>query len=95
MKITVTQSDIDHGKRGDCLKCPISRPINRKLKRGAFCKVYDSCVYFRFKWETVYCDLAEEAQHFISLFDREPQIPGFDSVNPFSFNLDIPEAFLK
>lgn len=34
--IAVTQEDIDHGVRGNCIKCPVSRAIDRQTGKWSY-----------------------------------------------------------
>lgn len=79
MKITVTQEDIEKGKRG-CRNCPIALATNRTTLLDA--AVYPHCI-ISVDMGTVWV-LPKKAQQFIQRFDDGKP------VHPFTFDIELP-----
>lgn len=87
--ITVTQDDIDHGKKADCRCCPIARAVRRAWKPECkFVAVTGIKLFVYFKptstnWNPheVYT-LPLEAELFVADFDNGK------GVEPFEFEVD-------
>lgn len=82
MTITVTQHDIDHGRRGDCVWCPIALAASRAIGAEVYAdgaEIFSINNRYQFQAET-----PEEACRFMEEFDAgEPVVP-------FSFELEVP-----
>ncbi len=91
MLIQVTQEHIDEGCAKICEKCPIALAV-RKLLNQTFdlqvlevgITILDAATGFSVYWLT----FPMKVSYFISRFDG--QLP----VEPFKFNLEIPEKYL-
>lgn len=91
MRVDVTQMDIDRGVRSHACACPVAialkrvtRPDVRSIVMGV-----QITVTRRFPFQPdddYYVRSPESVVAFITRFDRN------QSVEPFSFDLDIPEA---
>jgi hypothetical protein len=94
IRIAVTKKDILNGKPVQCTKCPVALAINRRLKPNYYVAVVDN--YFNI-WDNTpnysyqkSVNLPLKVTDFIKDFDR------FTSpIQPITFNIDIPEEFLK
>ncbi len=92
IKIEVTQDDIDNGLQGNCISCPIGRAINRLLNQNYFGRAtYDLVkIHSKPSCGVVYVyPMPIHGGNFITSFDK------CYKVKPFSFDIDIPEIFLK
>jgi hypothetical protein len=90
--IHVTETDIQNGKEGDCALCPIALSLKRYIDERYSVFVHDdsaSMASFERLDMIPPIPLPQEAKAFIKAFDC------FLPVAPFSFQLDIPEEFLK
>lgn len=85
MKINVTHEDINAGKTGDCVRCPIALAIGR-LMPEAHLYLWTGWLYWADKGCPRKVELPEEARLFIRDFDASV------IVNPFSFELDLDAA---
>lgn len=75
IEISVTQADIDAGRRANCLFCPIALAAQRVYGHGVSVGIW--CLYFVNRQEQL--ALPIEASRFITRFDqRKP-------VTPFTF----------
>jgi hypothetical protein len=93
LTINVTQEDIDHGKRGDCTRCPIALAVTRELDLSPrdYLRVNGCEVILQLEGEIdstlspVQCfSLGVEGQKFVKDFDSPLNL----SVEPFSFELE-------
>lgn len=75
MKINITQEDIDNGRIGDCILCPIA--LKLKQVTGVIWEVYWNSAFNTATTATI--DLPEDATDFISMFDQQ------EKVMPFTF----------
>jgi hypothetical protein len=89
-RIEVTRDDIEHGRKGDCIACPVARAISRTL--DAPCTVsHEAWIYGRSRClcDPIRVELPHAVEDFIDAFDVG------ERVEPVSFDLDIPEELLK
>lgn len=88
--IEVTQHHIDIGMRKKCDQCPIALAISPLLRSDCVPNV-SSRFHIRDFWdrEVFACYWPDEAAQFISNFDTE------NPVEPFKFQLEIPQQFLR
>jgi hypothetical protein len=83
--INVTQEHIDKGKKISCSNCPVALAIGERVTTESV-YVHPRFIYLgKLMTER---DLPKEAQRFIRRFDGEKE------VEPFSFDLDIPDELL-
>lgn len=98
MKIHVTKEDIENGVMRSSCYCPIALALKRVLKIP--CEV-DVCDYvFINNWElekNASIHLPKAAIDFIGLFDRDRSLTAksFLPINPFSFEVEIPQELIK
>lgn len=94
MKVTidVMQDDIDNGEPGEGCACPVYLAIARAVPAADHFAVGVEHVHFYDSAEHDNCvgaaDLPGVAQGFIGRFDNA------HSVEPFSFELDVPDALV-
>jgi hypothetical protein len=80
--INVTEEDILHGARSNCMDCPVARAMQRVI--GKPIKVGLSRIYVDYDRDTMtVVPLNDEVSRFIHNFDR------FYSVEPFSFQIEL------
>jgi hypothetical protein len=82
--INVTQEHIDKGLRRQCSKCPVALAIKDVCKPETYVNV-SSVIYVGGKFSKA---APLDVERFIGRFD------GSFSVEPFSFDLDIPAELL-
>ena len=80
--VEVTQEDIDHGVKGNCVKCPIAKAIGRAAgNTDCGVGITRAHLYSGHERGLISFKLPIEAQNFIERFDD-----GFE-VQPFSFDI--------
>lgn len=90
--IRVTQDDIKQGTKGSCTGCPIALAIGRILNPNYYVTVGRSSIMlyavirFFCEWRM---EPPKEVSDFIVAFDKR------QVVEPFEFEVDIPEEYLK
>lgn len=91
MIIQITPDDIKHGTRKSCRMCPVARALQRVSIKNVECQVTINYCYGldnmngQIVWEKW---LPIVIQEFIQKFDDDR------IVEPFDFELDIPEKYL-
>jgi len=88
MIIQITQDDIKQGTVDNCDRCPIALAINRVLFVGHHAKVMGSISIYTYVHRRFTCKTPDVAKQFINNFDLG------NSVEPFEFDLEVPEKFL-
>lgn len=91
LTIYVTQDDIDKGTRGDGASCPVAIAIERRCPGMVDVEVDDGSIEIDGDADDFYYHLTPPAitGEFIRRFDEQ----GPSGVLPFSFELDLPEAY--
>lgn len=80
MIITVTQEDIDHGKRGSPTNCPVGHALHRKYRRS-YANIYRITVFDRIDREHRF-RCSKELTKVMEEFDDG------EGMEPFSFDLN-------
>ncbi len=88
MIIQITQDDIKQGTVDDCDRCPIALATNRVLIAGHHAKVMGSISIYNYVYRRFTCKTPNSVKQFIRSFDDEYV------VEPFEFDLEIPEKLL-
>lgn len=87
LTVSVTQDDIQFGKKGNCDWCPIAHAVRRVVPEKYIKISVGSRWLILWSTRVIICkevELPQVAKTFIKDFDR-----GF-SVSPFTFEIDIP-----
>lgn len=86
-KISVTNIEIEYGRRASMTHCPIALAIRRSLPHSGFydVRVVGEYVECRCDGQPVFADLPQVARDFIENFDAE------DHVDPISFDVEWSE----
>lgn len=87
--IEVTADDIEQGEPCEGDACPIHRAMRRVLKHMVSCDVLSNCVWLGTDDRTDRVMLPKSASEFVDVYDKD------GNGIPFSFNLDIPDHFLR
>jgi hypothetical protein len=85
--INVTQEHIDKGKKGKCRECPIALAVQEKCISEISVGVISGAIFFDDDSHPA-SEMAVEAIRFVWAFDLNGK------VEPFSFDLDIPDELL-
>lgn len=98
VQVTVTEADIQHGKRADCAACPVALAINRLLKPRYSSRLEQKTI-------TIGLDRVHEGQQELitqqlGLYPVEvaAKIRHYDEtgdMEPFSFGYDIVDRVLR
>ena len=101
VKVSVTESDIDNGIRGDCWKCPVAIAMWRAT--GVKWNVGNSLAYVTAD-RHIQIDLPEKAVAFIDDFDYAATVypavgmqitgTGKRAAHPFDFEINVPEEYV-
>lgn len=84
--ITVTQEDIDKGRRESSCNCPIALAARRVFVNDSVrVSPFDLVLYAKDDEEVRYRMLPQEAARFIEQFDHQ----GPTQVKPFSFTVEV------
>jgi hypothetical protein len=89
--IHVTETDIRNGVQLVCIWCPLALSLKRYVNKRYSVFVHDDHVNIANleRLDIPPIPLTDEAKAFVDAFDHSQH------VEPFSFQLDIPEEFLK
>lgn len=79
-RVNVTQKDISEGLREDCFACPIAQAVRRVIGPCRWFAVGNLDVWFG----AIPVSLPVEAKKFINRFE------GYQKVEPFSFEMEVP-----
>ncbi len=89
MQITVTQQDINFGVQGGRCTCPVAVAIRRILAAPYYVLVYGKISLRRPSSRiTKRIDIPDSVRTFVTEFDRG------NPVQPFDFDIEIPEKYL-
>jgi len=89
MQIEVTQEHIEKGQQSNCVACPVALALRERLDSDVTLYVASDHVFMVKFPHRVNLRLSAEVQKFIAGFDNKAS-----GLNPFEFELDIPQEYL-
>ena len=91
-RIAISLKDIAEAKMFHANECPVARAIARRVKPEFKVGVGLTCFTLNGKPKGLEADLPDKAAQFVDRFDNTRS---GRTVKPITFQLDIPEQFLK
>jgi len=94
--IEVTEEHIKNGQRMRCRYCPVALAISSSINPEVIVEVVSWEIELHKDLTHFSIDTSPEVEQFIKNFDSyDPDLPACFQPKPFSFQLDIPQEYLK